>query len=648
MEQYQFGMDLEKIVTFLQRFSLATFIFCMDSASSNFVFIRKFLSFIHQAEEVRRDRAEGPRLSSWIQPCDLHKIARINVKVTKRLKINQVVSVFAFYLNKRTCREDFRRAFLKEVKESFKEDTLPPPADVNLDAHRQQLRRLLCRPAVADPAQLWGSCPDFEKLFDYMFEGRNIFSKSLGHLCTAACHCRASSGRRCPDQRYILAHVKKLLEAGVFCVVPVKFNQGRWRKSIPMCRYVLRLLLMGNLVVKAIEVHLKKLKDNKLGKRLTWLVGALKHPMVVAQCVVGLISLNYLEEIMDLIYNDSTVSTDSRDQHSDRQRKKQDKRDGASAARRCVDKVADVKGRVWQSFKDDQATSVWALAIGFAPDDHQNDVHGVIMQAVFTVLGDIDTRFANHKSFPLCLTSIEHLPENHPEWANKARVLVNHRSPCCLFPLCQTWKERLRLEGDERHRGVLLSRLYWTFVSSLRMSTLMEENWHSFLKDWNWKPAQKYTRIATLKVNEHIRRVWSVRGGRCLSKPPPNVTKAFRLAARGKVLPKSKRTVYHRHNRPVTDAMAAFHYKNRVARQGCPENADLKGHALRERKQELFKEFMGWPQHEKIRHPVNMFVVGNVFDLQPTSWVSGDSLVLQIELLLLWQSNISSNLLAIQ
>ena len=175
-----------------------------------------------------------------------------------------------------------------------------------------------------------------------------------------------------------------------------------------------------------------------------------------------------------------------------------------------------------------------------------------------------------------------------------------HQKSCCLYPLCQMWKERLLFEDSAAQKGICLCRMYWTFMSSLRLTTLQEENYHAHLKDWAWRGASKYSTLAMRKCLETIRRSWRARGGRCLSKPPPAVSKKFRAAALSGVLKNCKRTVYKRPNLDITDQMAAFHFKNGT-RAG---EQKLTGQALQIHKKALYQEFMNKTPLEKARCPV--------------------------------------------
>ena len=288
------------------------------------------------------------------------------------------------------------------------------------------MKRLLCRPAVADDSDEWGSATDFELLFDYVYQGRDIYAKSLGHICGPS--CATSSRLGCPGKEYAVSRTKSLLDASVFCASPVKFNQGRWRRSTPMARHVLRLIIMGDIIPKCIETNLGRTKDQKMGKRLTWLVGALKSPMVKFHCVVAVIALNFLEEIMDLLYSDSTIlSPDARDAGSTRQQAWMASRGHASVAKRSMDKVQTVKRKVWSTMTDASPQSLWSMALGFLPDGdaHLSDGHGVIMQTGLALLGDLHCRFECHRQYPFKLTRLEHQPETHQSWVDAAHLFAH-------------------------------------------------------------------------------------------------------------------------------------------------------------------------------------------------------------------------------
>ena len=205
---------------------------------------------------------------------------------------------------------------------------------------------------------------------------------------------------------------------------------------------------------------------------------------------------------------------------------------------------------------------------------------------------------------------LEELQPNHPRWLETADNLCAESTlQCDLTDLALAWRCRLAREPVSS-RGALLRSLYGAWSRSLRNTTLSEENWHAYLRDWQMGTADKVSIKGSKKMCEGVRRLWKSRGGK-----PPGSGRAAQAAARkikqlvrGHATQGVQRTIYKRENQKTlreTSAALMWCNENYAARkQQIFGDVKLDFFEKKEFQKRLCAELRAKPNHEKRMFPL--------------------------------------------
>ena len=516
--------------------------------------------------------------------------------------------IFSSMLKSRAMRKTFRQGVFKFVDATLALESLAPPWDPDRASHIAVIREMMATPVASCPGL--GDILQYQALFDFLWAGRDLYSLILGHMCSET--CRVEGRERCHTAAVAKGLCKTMMAASIFNHNPGRYNTARWRKTLPHTKYLARLLLVPGLVVAGLKAVMHASPNAKQGVRLKWLLGAVRSEDLRFRVLVLLMGLFMVEHIIEVLFGDSATVSDARDMHVPKRARRAEHVKFLSPAKRCVDAVASARRRLWTTFRDESAASPWRAVEKFFPAHlDQSTKYRLIQNQVVMLICDLAYRF-EHEQWPWLACSAEGLDQSHAKWQELAALLLA-TPDCCLYPLVVQWKLRLAVVvGDGA--GQLLFKLYHAFVRALRESTLKEEAWHAFLRDWCYAGAQRYTQKATGQVIECIRRTWAARGGRDLRAPLPKITKRLQAnqihnsrESRNRIT--TNRTVFLRPDRKTTTQEQAICYMHeKMKEQGLRfENMEQRSNAMRG----LCREYRAKPEAFRRRYPCLSGFVGS-------------------------------------